>query len=85
MQDAVIERSNMRLPNVCLNEPWFPSLGNIRRIVEAWRRGGVEAGLTIDCAPTAPWCVSLAELPRTFRVVGLDGPKRKLQELVGVS
>jgi putative transposase len=37
VQNAVIESFNARLRDECLNEHWFLSLADARRIVEAWR------------------------------------------------
>ncbi|MEA2642113.1 MAG: hypothetical protein QOF51_3507 [Chloroflexota bacterium] len=37
IQNAFIESFNGRLRDECLNEHWFTSLADARRIVEAWR------------------------------------------------
>jgi putative transposase len=37
VQNAFIESFNGRLRDECLNEHWFVSLGDARRLVEAWR------------------------------------------------
>ena len=37
MQNAFIESFNGRLRDECLNEHWFLSLPDARRIVEEWR------------------------------------------------
>jgi putative transposase len=37
VQNAFIESFNARLRDECLNEHWFLSLADARRIVEAWR------------------------------------------------
>ena len=37
MQNAFIEAFNGRLRDECLNEAWFSSLAEARRIIEAWR------------------------------------------------
>lgn len=38
IQNAYVESFNGRLRDECLNEHWFTSLGQARRIVEAWRQ-----------------------------------------------
>jgi len=38
VQNAFVESFNSRLRDECLNEHWFLSLADARRIVEAWRR-----------------------------------------------
>ena len=37
-QNAYVESFNGRLRDECLNEHWFPSLGQARHTIEAWRR-----------------------------------------------
>ena len=37
VQNAFIESFNGRLRDECLNEHWFPSLADARRIIEWWR------------------------------------------------
>jgi transposase InsO family protein len=37
VQNAFIESFNGRLRDECLNQHWFLSLGDARRIIEAWR------------------------------------------------
>jgi putative transposase len=37
VQNAFIESFNGRLRDECLNEHWFVSVGDARRVVEAWR------------------------------------------------
>jgi len=38
MQNGYIESFNGRFRDECLNENWFTSLGDARRIIEAWRQ-----------------------------------------------
>src|SRR3712207_8379490 len=37
VQNAVIESFNGRLRDECLNQHWFTSLADARRIIETWR------------------------------------------------
>jgi len=37
IQNAYIETFNARLRDECLNQHWFQSLGDARRLIEQWR------------------------------------------------
>jgi putative transposase len=38
MQNGYVESFNGKLRDECLNEHWFRSIGEARRIIEDWRR-----------------------------------------------
>lgn len=80
VQNAVIESFNGRLRDECLNEHWFVSLADARRIVEAWRT---------DYNQTRPHSAlgyrTPAEAYQGFNFDGCDGPIVTRQELAGLS
>ena len=44
MQNAFIESFNGKFRDECLNQNWFVSLDDARRMIEAWRAGGLQLG-----------------------------------------
>jgi putative transposase len=80
VQNAVIESFIGRLRDECLNQHWFVSLADARRIVEAWR---------LDynrCRPhSALGYRTPAEMHAAFTGDGINGTLVTRQELVGLS
>jgi putative transposase len=75
IQNAVIESFNGRLRDECLNEHWFLSLADARRIVEGWRE---------DYNRARPHSALGYLSPEEFRL-GWDRATITRQELVGLS
>ncbi len=75
VQNAAAESFNGRLRDECLNEHWFLSLADARRLVEAWRE---------DCNRARPHGALGYRPPEEFRVA-FDEAAIRRQELVGLS
>lgn len=77
VQNAVIESFNGRLRDECLNEHWFLSLADARRIVEAWRE---------DYNRARPHSALGYRTPTERRAdFDFDGPISTRQEVAGLS
>lgn len=75
IQNAVIESFNGRLRDECLNEHWFLSLADARRIVEGWRE---------DYNRMRPHSALGYRPPEEFRLAFVE-PVARPQELAGLS
>jgi putative transposase len=75
IQNAVIESFNGRLRDECLNEHWFLSLADARRIVEGWRE---------DYNRARPHSALGYRPPEEFRLAFAE-PAIGPQEMVGLS
>ncbi len=75
IQNAVIESFNGRLRDECLNEHWFLSLADARRIVEGWRE---------DYNRARPHSALAYRPPAEFRLAFGEAPPRP-QETTGLS
>lgn len=75
IQNAVIESFNGRLRDECLNEHWFLSLADARRIVEGWR---------MDYNRTRPHSALAYRPPEEFRLAVGETPVGP-RETVGLS
>ena len=60
VQSAFIERFNRRFCDGCLNQHWFVSMAQARRVVEAWRFPHWIEPHAIIAASTVPVLSSLA-------------------------
>src|SRR5437667_12089617 len=64
VQNAFVESFNGRLRDECLNEHWFLTLADARRLIEDWRVDYNRSRSHNPLGNLTPW--STASLPRTL-------------------